>query len=277
MTNLETRVLVSFIYFPTLLLSAFDSRAFALVMSICLGFSWHEYLSFREGYRADKNWRSHLLQIALGVLPVALAALFGVRVELGWAFLVMILQVVVALQFFDKKSFPGIKDALQFHLVGFLYLTGLFSLLVQVQQTPGGREAVWFLFFVVAVTDTAAYFTGRAMGKTPFFQYISPSKTLEGVWGGLAGALVVSIAYYFIFKSLHFLVPNVLSCIVLGLGLSLASIFGDLFESLIKRYYGVKDSGRIIPGHGGVMDRFDGILFAAAPLFFFVLLRGGFR
>ncbi|MDR2341625.1 MAG: phosphatidate cytidylyltransferase [Campylobacteraceae bacterium] len=116
---------------------------------------------------------------------------------------------------------------------------------------------VW-LIFIVAVTDTAAYYVGKNIGKV-LFSPVSPKKTWEGFYGGVAaGTLIGTIAGFFL---VSFLTAFIVSFLV-----SIASIFGDLFESYIKRSIGVKDSGNILPGHGGMLDRVDGYLFGAVVM-----------
>jgi len=127
-----------------------------------------------------------------------------------------------------------------------------------------GIEALIWLVIVVALTDTAAYFVGRAIGKRQFSE-ISPKKTLEGVAGGVVVATLAGSLYGTSFVSLPL-------SIFISFVVSLSSIFGDLFESFLKRSAGVKDSGDILPGHGGVLDRVDGYMFAA--ILMVVLLRG---
>jgi len=127
-----------------------------------------------------------------------------------------------------------------------------------------GMEALIWLVIVVALTDTAAYFVGKAIGKRKFSE-ISPNKTIEGVVGGIVVATLAGSFYGTSFVSLPL-------SIFISFVVSLSSIFGDLFESFLKRSAGVKDSGDILPGHGGVLDRVDGYMFAA--ILMVVLLRG---
>jgi phosphatidate cytidylyltransferase len=139
---------------------------------------------------------------------------------------------------------------------GMLYMLGIY-------QDYGITGLLW-LVVVVASADIGAYVVGRSMGKTPF-SVSSPSKTREGVYGGI---LVATAAGFFIGVTIVDVVP----AIVISMMAAIGAVFGDLFESYLKRKAGVKDSGTILPGHGGVLDRMDGYLFASIVML--VLLRG---
>jgi phosphatidate cytidylyltransferase len=130
-------------------------------------------------------------------------------------------------------------------------------------QEYGVLSLLWLLV-VVAATDVGAYAVGKSIGKTPFSE-TSPNKTIEGVLGGIA---VATVAGMFVGLSLVDLGVS----LIISFMVAVSSIFGDLFESLLKREAGVKDSGDILPGHGGVLDRIDGYLFGAIVML--VLLRG---
>jgi len=132
-----------------------------------------------------------------------------------------------------------------------------------------GLVAIFFLFAVVWTTDIAAYFVGRIFGGPKLWPAVSPKKTWSGALGGLAGAIIAA----FVVASFAALSHG--AAIVLAALLSVASQAGDLFESHLKRRFGVKDASHIIPGHGGVMDRLDGFIFAAALATLIGLARGG--
>ncbi len=133
-------------------------------------------------------------------------------------------------------------------------------------RTIGGREAVLLLAAVIVVSDSAQYYTGRAFGRRPLAPAISPKKTLEGAIGGMVfGTLAMVAAGRFVFASTTMPVLALLGATIAALG-----IVGDLFESLLKRSAGVKDSSQLIPGHGGVLDRIDSWLFAAPVYYVFV-------
>ncbi len=130
-----------------------------------------------------------------------------------------------------------------------------------------GMSSLLWILVIVALTDVGAYYTGRTLGKTPFSP-TSPKKTREGVYGGV---LLGTLGGFFLMLGHHNLFLNAL---VIAFAASVAAIFGDLFESYLKREAGVKDSGTILPGHGGVLDRIDGYLFAAVALYVLLKLTG---
>jgi phosphatidate cytidylyltransferase len=130
-----------------------------------------------------------------------------------------------------------------------------------------GPERAWILALVLVVWayDTAAYFTGRRFGRRPFMQHISPSKTMEGVAGGVTAAVVVGAVLFLAFGR------PVLAGAIFGLIVGAAAQAGDLAESMLKRAAGAKESSRLIPGHGGLLDRVDSFLFAAPVAYFYVV------
>lgn len=153
--------------------------------------------------------------------------------------------------------------------IGLFILAAAWYALVVLRRMEHGP--LWLIVCLVLIwaTDTFAYFTGRAIGKRPLAPLISPKKTLAGFWGGLVGTLVLAVGLYYgaLLPSHHFSVGMWLS---ITLGTILLAVIGDLFESLMKRLAGVKDSGKLLPGHGGVLDRLDS-LFAALPFFVLAL------
>jgi len=123
-----------------------------------------------------------------------------------------------------------------------------------------------YFFSVVFSADTGAYLTGKKLGRTPFFSKISPKKTLEGFIGGIVFAVLVGMTLSYFLKLWSLGISFIISVI-----LALIEALGDLFESAVKRAVGKKDSGAIIPGHGGMLDRIDGVLFASST--FLIILK----
>ncbi|WP_040724940.1 phosphatidate cytidylyltransferase [Thiomicrorhabdus sp. Kp2] len=154
--------------------------------------------------------------------------------------------------------------------VGFVLLTGILAVLLFVVamyqfRAEFGPVTLLLSMLLVWAIDTGAYFSGRRFGKNKLAVYVSPGKTWEGVVGGALLTLIISVfvLYYLNFSIglSFFIMAGVLTAI------ALFSVFGDLFESVLKRQVGLKDSGKILPGHGGVLDRVDSILIAVPMLY----------
>ncbi len=157
---------------------------------------------------------------------------------------------------------------------GILYLGWLLSYLVAL-RIDGGRNWVFFALFTTFGSDTAAYFVGKAFGKHSLAPLISPNKTWEGAVGGVLGAIAVSLL--FTIPTPLQLPLNYWQVILLGLLVSVLGQFGDLAKSILKRNVGVKESGKLLPGHGGVLDRTDSVVFAGVVVYYFYLVLESFR
>lgn len=140
------------------------------------------------------------------------------------------------------------------------------ALLIMVDRFPRGNLWIFFLLAVIFLGDTGAFYVGRLFGKHKLYFSVSPGKTWEGAFGGL----LVSLSAGFLFSQFLRLHRWDLSMILITVCLSISSQIGDLSESMIKRTYGVKDSGGILPGHGGILDRIDGLLFSIPVLYVFL-------
>jgi len=149
------------------------------------------------------------------------------------------------------------------HFFPFIYPTAGILFTFTMYQEYGVITLLWLLV-VVAMTDVGAYAVGKSIGKTPFCE-TSPNKTMEGVVGGI---IVATLAGMFLGLS----IVDFWTSLIISFAVSTSSIFGDLYESSLKRAAGVKDSGDLLPGHGGVLDRIDGYLFGS--IIMLVLLRG---
>lgn len=152
-------------------------------------------------------------------------------------------------------------------LMGLLTLLPTWLALIYLRAQLNGEWKIVFLLGLVAAADIGAYFSGRAFGKRKLAPTVSPGKSWEGVWGGLALSVALALTVWWWFWSAR---PLLVWLIVVAFTV-LASVLGDLLESMVKRQRGVKDSGNLLPGHGGILDRFDSIS-AAAPIFALGLL-----
>lgn len=154
---------------------------------------------------------------------------------------------------------------------GLLYAGALLTAPIILRRDPDfGLAAILFLFALVWATDVAGYFAGRTFGGPKLAPKISPNKTWSGAIGGLAGAMIAGAAV-----AKFFALDEVFTIGIVALVLSAVAQAGDLFESAVKRRFGAKDSGHLIPGHGGFMDRLDGFVAAAAAAAVLGILRGG--
>lgn len=177
---------------------------------------------------------------------------------------VLFLAIVYLLRFRDLDM---VIQQLAMTFFGLLYVPLLLSHLALLHSLEAGREWVFMALIIAMAGDSAAFFVGSAIGRRKLYPAISPNKTIEGAIGGLAGSIVGA----YIFKLV--MLPQIADWVVILMAILLAVLaqLGDLFESMLKRSCKVKDSGTIIPGHGGVLDRLDSLLFVFPAAYYLVL------
>lgn len=187
---------------------------------------------------------------------------YGVKHEhlfLGLSVLTLLYASAITIELFRAKANP--LGNLAFLLFGPMYIALPMGCLLMISIGNDGGYAPWnvlFFFFFVWASDTFAYFSGRFFGRRKLLERLSPKKTIEGFIGGIIGSAAVGIAAYFTLGGFSMLV-----WILIGVIMAFAGTAGDLAESMFKRQAGVKDSGTLLPGHGGILDRFDSTFFAA--------------
>lgn len=190
------------------------------------------------------------LRTIIGAILIAIALI--AVVSGGYVFAVLCAAAATAVFYEWTKLVRGWGPA--WYVGGFLYaLAGALSLLWVRDRSEDGVALVLWVFAIVWTTDIAAYFSGKAFGGAKLAPSISPNKTWAGFHGGIAGATLVAGAWA-LFMDLGF------NALLLAPVFSVAAQLGDLFESWMKRKAGVKDSGALLPGHGGIFDRLDGLL-----------------
>ncbi len=179
----------------------------------------------------------------------------------------IIATLIVMLLIFYVFSFPKTDfSKISLALFSFVYVAFLLSFIVMIRETAAiGIYLVWLVFLIAFGSDTFAYFSGYFFGKNKLAPNLSPKKTIEGSIGGVIGAIVLCLAYgYFMYsKGVITDLSNMKWMVLLGGAGSALSQIGDLAASGIKRQSGIKDFGKLLPGHGGVLDRFDSNLFTA--------------
>jgi len=169
-------------------------------------------------------------------------------------------------------SYPEISlQEASYGFMASIYPLTFLSLLYLLRNQPDGLIWCFYVFFLVWITDSGAYFTGMMIGKRKLAPRVSPNKSVEGALGGLVASLVLGIVFWVITAK-----ASLVFFLLISLVGSIASQIGDLFESALKRSAGIKDSGNIIPGHGGVLDRFDSFMFAI-PVVYFAVTMGLMR
>jgi phosphatidate cytidylyltransferase len=231
-------------------------------------------LAVYEFYRMTGVYKN----IPLTVFGVIWTLLFIIRpyfpdkLELNLLLVSAVGLSLIMLVFLPKKE--GLFISWAWMLGGMLYIGWLLSYLVALRLDPGtvsfpdvGRDIVFLTLFATFGSDTAAYFVGKAIGKHKLAPAISPGKTWEGTIAGVVGAVI--IGWLFTLNTPLQLPLNWWQAVLLGALVSVFGQLGDLAESLLKRNCGVKDSGGLMPGHGGLLDRIDSILFAGVVVYLF--------
>ncbi len=167
--------------------------------------------------------------------------------------------------FFIKDPSFSLKD-ISPALIGFLYIPSL--LLVQWHLRIEGYEWIILLYGCVWSADSFAYYIGKGIGKRKLYSKVSPNKTVEGAFGSIIGGILSAL----ILGSLLSIEDSHIKLVIIGTAIGAVIIVGDLVESMFKRDAGVKDSGSLIPGHGGILDKIDGLLFAGPVLYLLTVI-----
>jgi phosphatidate cytidylyltransferase len=215
---------------------------------------------------ADRGLRNLLMRVlaALVMIPIAIAIAYAG----GWVWIGLVTLVSVGL-FIEWRMIVG-ADRMGWIALGVVYAAAALAASVVVRlDSDWGFAALMFILLVVWMTDIGGYFAGRSIGGPKLWPRVSPKKT----WAGAIGGLVLSLAVAAGFSA--FGVGRLTPLLALAAVLTVVSQLGDLFESAVKRRFGVKDSSHIIPGHGGLLDRLDGYVFAVVAAALIGFLRGG--
>ena len=255
---MKTRILTALVGIPIVLLCIFGPTPlmylFGFVMMLALNYE----LANMQGESMQRSF----LVFSLFNMAVALGCYTFVTQELGFIF-VLINGLVMAETVFTypKVSLP---EMMYLAFVN-IYCTWLPLHMISLRLLPQGSWMLMSVFIMVWVCDSGAYFTGYFLGKHKMAPHLSPKKTIEG---GVGGVLLTVVAALIIQRFLP-IAPNMLNAVIVALLVAFGAIVGDLFESYLKRSFGVKDSGNILPGHGGFADRFDSFLMVAPLCFYY--------
>lgn len=248
-----------------LLLLSGSLSVFSLVISLVGAITVNEYLKITLTPQ-DQKYKSAV--IATSILPL-LAAYSSQQPNTVAASIFVSLLILICITLKEYKTLQSPFDFLSKSGFGVLYISFCMAHIILIMALPQGYLWLLLLTAITIASDTGAFYIGSKFGKTKLCSTISPGKTIEGFLGGLLSGILAAIGVALYFTQQQ----SVVKIILIAAILSCIGVIGDLTESIIKRSTGVKDSGTILPGHGGVLDRIDSLLLTA-PTLFYLLYTG---
>ncbi|MFC1885491.1 phosphatidate cytidylyltransferase [Thermodesulfobacteriota bacterium] len=260
------RWITSIIALPLLFLLIVKGPPFlfaVFVGAVCLIALWEYFGIVFHPLGPDKRIMMPGLGFLIGSFIIFAAYRNSFQLMMGLVSLNLLLAGLISL--FDFKTDKDVMQHVYKQVLGVVYIPFFLSFLVLIRNGESGAIWICFLLCIIFAGDTAAYYVGTYFGKHKLCPAVSPKKTFEGAIGGLLANLLVGA----LFKTIFLTAGSWVGSILFFLSVGIAGQVGDLFESEHKRLAGIKDSSGILPGHGGVLDRFDALLFAAPAAYFF--------
>lgn len=258
---MKTRILSSIILLPLLAVIFLGGR---VLLIACFIIGLMGVREFYHGFEKMDIKPSYLIANVsiLGLYAINLFASGKDQYYMLWFFAVILLSLLYLFKIQERQ----LADAMA-TITGIFYVVFFSFHVTLVEQITEYQALVWLIILTAFSTDIMAYFTGYAFGKHRLCPSISPKKTIEGAIGGLLGSVIASSLFgYFIVPALF------IHCVVIGILGGVISQLGDLTASIFKRKMGIKDYGNLIPGHGGILDRFDSVLFTAPMVYYYITL-----
>lgn len=259
---IKQRILTALVALPLLsLLIIFASPAiFTLFITLVL------FLGLYEFNRMGLAGNQRAVQVFVALAGALVAPLLYFQQAVLLLPLLTIILLSLALLFLLRlPPIEEFQSRFGWLCLGLLYLPLLLGHLIPLRMLPAGREWIFLTLMVIMGCDSFAYFVGRKFGKRKLYPAVSPNKSIEGALGGLFGSVLAVL----IARATFLPAIGIADGVLIGLLLGVAGQIGDLFESLLKRACKVKDSGSLIPGHGGILDRLDSLLFAFPVVYYF--------
>jgi phosphatidate cytidylyltransferase len=262
MSSLASRILVTITLLPAVIGLVYLGGWWLFGLALVAGL-----IALHELYTMAKELRPLVLAGYLGFALALLGAQLGDVAWMVGGILGTLFFAFVLYGLSDIRTSATATFALT--LLGVVWIGGGLGLLLLIRDIPeNGFWAVIAVMFTVFAADTAAFFVGRAIGRRKMAPAISPGKTWEGLIAGVAGAMLAAFLILYKDRDEFLTIPEML---LLGGVVAIASVFGDLFESAVKRDLSIKDSGRLLGGHGGMLDRLDALLWAGPAAYFVIL------
>ena len=254
-----TRISTALIGFPLVVLIMIIGNKYVISVSMAIIalLSMSEYLNAVSKKAKPVKWVSYLscgLISLLGLVPSGLYANV-ILAAISIILLLLFLQVIVTEM---KTNF----NDLVYTFVGIIYIAFCVGSMAMVRNLENGKILIWYIFWAGWATDVFAYSIGRRFGKHKFSK-VSPKKSIEGCIAGTIGAIIVALVYTYFINTYSAVQYSYINISIISLILSLVGQVGDFAASTIKRYVEIKDYGNLIPGHGGMLDRIDSIMFIA--------------
>ena len=266
MSSLVSRLLVAAILLPLVIGVVYLGGWWLFALALAGGL-----IALHELYTMARELRPLVIAGYLGFVLALLGLQLG---GIAWMVGGMLTTLFFAFVVFGLSHVrPSATASFGVTLLGVVWVGGGIGFLLLVRDIPdNGFWAVMAVLFTVFAADTAAFFVGRSLGRHRMAPAISPAKTWEGFAGGVVAAMVVAFVVLYNDRDEFLTIPEML---LLGAVVALAAVFGDLFESAVKRDLEVKDSGRLLGGHGGMLDRLDALLWAGPAAYYVILAVGG--
>lgn len=263
--NLGLRVLSAVVLVPPLLFAIFHPHPgwFTVIVLAAAAIAQGEFYWF--ALSEEPTW-VRVFGIALG-LGVSASMILGASPTVLLGAILLAIVACSLLQLFWHSSIQRASASTGMLVLGVFYVPLMLGTIAQLKRLPAGGRWVVLLLAITWMSDTAAYFVGKAFGKRPLYPAISPSKSWEGAIGGVLGSVGAVLAAKLSFMPLL----GWADVLLMAIPGSAMGQLGDLVESMFKRGFGVKDSGRILPGHGGLLDRIDALLFTAPYVYLYAV------
>ena len=258
---MRTRIISAIVGLPVLLFFIYlGGLPFAFMVGVLATVGLYEFCRMAK----EKNQYFLLMPVMLGVWGMLAGSYLGWQ---NWAAFGILITfcIVFAVAIFRFPDF-NVND-IGINFLGLIYIGWSMAHLIAFDELGEGRLLVLYLFVAIWSSDSGAYFVGRACGRHKMCPKVSPKKT----WEGSVGGIITTIVLLSLLNSYFGILPPVIT-VFIAIAISIIGQIGDLIESLIKRFYGVKDSGKLIPGHGGVLDRFDSIMLAAPVMYYCLVI-----